>query len=195
MEYKFQESHPGGGKRGPLQEKKSRLSQSARRAGRARPTQWHLHFVHQSRNVTKLCFVLLSWYPLSQKNNRFCHASVGYRRCFPISARNSYYFSFPSPTFELASLPHLRPAIFSPFCPSLASLWLHKGMASNSSPVIHWRKGHGYLLLISKDQAHKSRLEMLDFLILAPEIFTRNEPQVKVTLPLQVPSKHQSHRE
>ncbi len=27
---------------------------------------------------------------------------------------------------------------------------------------------------------------MFDFLILKPKIFTRNEPQVKVTLPLQV---------
>jgi hypothetical protein len=36
---------------------------------------------------------------------------------------------------------------------------------------------------------------MFDFLILTPKIFTRNKPQVKVTLPLQALSKHQSHRE
>jgi hypothetical protein len=35
---------------------------------------------------------------------------------------------------------------------------------------------------------------MFDFLILTPKIFTRNEPQVKVTSLLQVPSKHPSHR-
>ena len=35
---------------------------------------------------------------------------------------------------------------------------------------------------------------MFDFLILTPKIFTRNEPLVKVTSPLQVPSKHPSHR-
>ena len=35
---------------------------------------------------------------------------------------------------------------------------------------------------------------MFDFLILKSKIFTRNEPQVKVTWPLQVPSKHPSHR-
>jgi hypothetical protein len=35
---------------------------------------------------------------------------------------------------------------------------------------------------------------MSDFLILTPKIFTRNEPLVKVTSPLQVPSKHPSHR-
>ena len=52
----------------------------------------------------------------------------------------------------------------------------------------------GFLLLISTDQAHKSRLEMFDFLILKSKIFTRNEPQVKVTLQLKVPSKHPSHR-
>ena len=62
-----------------------------------------------------------------------------------------------------------------------------------SSPVSPWRRGHGYLLLISTDQAHKSRVEMSDFLILTPKIFTRNEPLVKVTSPLQVPSKHPSH--
>jgi hypothetical protein len=38
-------------------------------------------------------------------------------------------------------------------------------------------------LLISKDQAHKSRLEMFDFQIFAPKIFTRNKPQVKNTIP------------
>ena len=63
-----------------------------------------------------------------------------------------------------------------------------------SSPVSPWRRGHGYLLLISTDQAHKSRLEMSDFLILKSKIFTRNEPQVKVTSQLKVPSKHPSHR-
>jgi hypothetical protein len=63
-----------------------------------------------------------------------------------------------------------------------------------SSPVSHRRRGHGYLLLISTDQAHKSRLEMFDFLILTPKIFTRNKQQVKVTSPLQVPSKHPSHQ-
>jgi hypothetical protein len=57
-----------------------------------------------------------------------------------------------------------------------------------SCPISHGRKGHGYLLSISTDQAHKSRLEMFDRLILAPKIFTRNELQVKVTAPLQVPS-------
>ncbi len=40
--------------------------------------------------------------------------------------------------------------------------------------------------MISKDQAHKSRLEMSDFLILTLKIFNRNKPQVKVTSPLQV---------
>ena len=35
---------------------------------------------------------------------------------------------------------------------------------------------------------------MFDFLILKSKIFTRNEPQVKVTLQLKVPSKHPSHR-
>ena len=35
---------------------------------------------------------------------------------------------------------------------------------------------------------------MFDFLIITPKIFTRNEPQVKVTSTLQVPSKHPSHR-
>ncbi len=84
------------------------------------------------------------------------------------------------------------------FRSSLSSLWLQKGMASppgarsaqrrrsqpafimfmimklvsvyglTSSPVRHWRKGHGYLLLISTDQAHKSRLSRdgMDFEIL-----------------------------
>ncbi len=96
------------------------------------------------------------------------------------------------------SFPHLHPAVFFHLCLSLASIWLQKGMAANygltSSPVSPWRRGHGYLLLISTDQAHKSRLEMFDFLILTLKIFTRNEPQVKVSSPLQVPSKHPSHR-
>ena len=35
---------------------------------------------------------------------------------------------------------------------------------------------------------------MFDRLILTPKIFTKNEPQVKVTLQLKVPSKHPSHR-
>jgi hypothetical protein len=35
-----------------------------------------------------------------------------------------------------------------------------------------------------------SRLEMFDFLILKSKTFTKNEPQVKITLPL--PSVHQS---
>ena len=35
---------------------------------------------------------------------------------------------------------------------------------------------------------------MFDFLILKSKIFTRNEPQVKVTSQLKVPSKHPSHR-
>jgi hypothetical protein len=64
-----------------------------------------------------------------------------------------------------AFTPPLSSGIFH-FCPSLASVWLQKGMA-----VLHLREFtqekviiHDYLLLISKDQAHKLFLDMFDFL-------------------------------
>ena len=114
-----QGSHAGGGKRGPLQEKKSPLSQSARRAGRARPIQWRLHFVHFVFGFITSNSRLAENYPL-------CHAGLSYCRCFPDSDRNSHCYSFLSPTFELASFPHLHPAILLLSYPFLASLWLQK---------------------------------------------------------------------
>ena len=52
--------------------KKNRLSQSALRAGRARPTQWQLHFCTQSGNVTKLCFgFITNRNPVPQKTIHF----------------------------------------------------------------------------------------------------------------------------
>ena len=83
--------------------------------------------------------------------------------------------------------------IFS-FLPIPRSTTAPKGMASISSLVIQWKWGHGHLLLILKDQAHKSGLEIFS-LNLTSKIFTRNELQVKVTSPsspLQVPPVHQS---
>jgi hypothetical protein len=119
---------------------------------------------------------------------------VGYHSSCPCSTGNSQFLSFLSPTFELVPFPHIRHVVFFHFRSSLSSLWLPKGMAALHLRLAALHLRYGNLLLISTDQAHKSRLEMSDFLILTPKIFTRNEQLVKVTSPLQVPSKHPSHR-
>jgi hypothetical protein len=89
---------------------------------------------------------------------------------------------------------------FPTFIPRYYSISGHPSRRYGSKKVWpYFISGHplttrSWFFFISKHQAHKSRLETFDFLIHTPKIFTRNEPQVKVTLPLQVPSKHQSHR-
>ena len=115
-----QGSDPGGGKRGPLQEKKSSES-VAQRAARARPTQWRLHFCTQSGNVITLCFGYYTSNSRPTEKHPFCHAGLSYCRCLPNSDRNSQLSSFLSPSFELASFPHLHPAIVFLSHPFLAS--------------------------------------------------------------------------
>ena len=116
----YQGSDPGGGKRGPLQEKKSSES-VAQRAARARPTQWRLHFCTQSGNVITLCFGYYTSNSRPTEKHPFCHAGLSYCRCLPNSDRNSQLSSFLSPSFELASFPHLHPAIVFLSHPFLAS--------------------------------------------------------------------------
>ena len=98
--------------------KKSPLSQSARRAGRGRPSGDYI-FVHFVFGFITSNSRLAENYPL-------CHAGLSYCRRFPDSDRNSHCYSFLSPTFELASFPHLHPAILLLSYPFLASLWLKK---------------------------------------------------------------------
>ena len=116
----MQGSDPGGGKRGPLQEKKSSES-VAQRAARARPTQWRLHFCTQSGNVITLCFGYYTSNSRPTEKHPFCHAGLSYCRCLPNSDRNSQLSSFLSPSFELASFPHLHLAIVFLSHPFLAS--------------------------------------------------------------------------
>ncbi len=183
---------------GEARSRKNKWSESLGAAGRPGPADpvdptMGLHFVHKCRNVTHLCFDLILPDSRLAGNHRFCHAGIGYRSSFPHSTRSSQFLSFLSPKFELVPFPNLHHAVIFHFRSSLASLWLQKGMASLHLWLATEEKVMVYLLLISTDQAHKSRLEMFDFpilTVLTPKIFTRNEQQVKVTLPLQVPSKH-----
>ena len=107
----YQGSDPGGGKRGPLQEKKS--SESVRAAGRPGPADpvatTFLYTIWQRDQVVFWIYYQSKSRPT--ENYPLCHAGLSYRRCFPYSDRNSHSYSFLSPTFELASFPHLHPAI------------------------------------------------------------------------------------
>ncbi len=116
---KYQGSHPGGGKRGPLQEKKALwVSPRGGPAGPGRPSGDYI-FVHFVFRFITSNSRLAEIYPL-------CHAGLSYCRCFSNSNRNSHCYSFLSPTFELASFPYLHPAILLLSYPFFASLWLQK---------------------------------------------------------------------
>ena len=121
-----QGSDPGGGKRGPLQKKKS--SESIRAAGRPGPADpvatTFLYTIWQRDQVVFWIYYQSKSRPT--ENYPLCHAGLSYRRCFPYSDRNSHCYSFLSPTFELASFPHLHPGILLLSYPFLASLWLQK---------------------------------------------------------------------
>ena len=122
----MQGSDPGGGKRGPLQEKKS--SESVRAAGRPGPADpvatTFLYTIWQRDQVVFWIYYQSKSRPT--ENYPLCHAALSYRRRLPNSDRNSHCYSFLSPTFELASFPHLHPAILLLSYPFLASLWLQK---------------------------------------------------------------------
>ena len=126
----WQGSHPGGGKRGPLQEKKS--SESVRAAGRPGPADpvatTFLYTIWQRDQVVFWIYYQSKSRPT--ENYPLCHAGLSYRRCFPYSDRNSHCYSFLSPTFELASFPHLHSAILLLFYPFLAWVGKHRRFQS-----------------------------------------------------------------
>ena len=122
-------THSRGGKRNSLQEKKPVCvspRDGPRRtgppgSGQPTPTLCTNHF---------LCLGLLSTTSRLAQSRPFCHANVGYRRCFHHSTEIYLHFSFLSSPFELESTPHLHFAVIFRVCRFDSVQWVQIKVAS-----------------------------------------------------------------